>query len=171
MQTFSTDSFILNYVQILPVIVSENEEEFDFSISNVVAGVQKSNTLDVLEEISYFRSDPFTLFDLELPSNFSMVTCTNTQNLVEEGESCASTISMGNLEPLFHTLGSDMTLFGFYMTLFSSNFNFQEPPVMLVVVLINFGVKNQVPQVSFKIVAGDSISVFSHEFGGIRFFE
>ena len=64
MQTFSSDSFILNSVQSLPVIVSENEEEFDFSISNVVAGVQKSNTLDVLEEISYFRSDPFTLFDL-----------------------------------------------------------------------------------------------------------
>ena len=41
------------------------------------------------------------------------------------------------------------------MTLFGSNFKFQEPPVILVVVLINFGVKNQVPQVSFKIVVGD----------------
>ena len=34
---------------------------------------------------------------------------------------------------------------------------------MLVVFLINFGVKNQVPQVSFKIVAGDLISL--HSFG------
>ena len=69
MQTFSSDSFILNYVQSLRVIVSENEKEFDFSISNVVFGVEKSNALDILEEISNFRSDPFTLFDLELPSN------------------------------------------------------------------------------------------------------
>ena len=49
MQTFSSDSFILNFVQSLPVIVSENEEEFDFSFSDVVVGVQKSNTLDILE--------------------------------------------------------------------------------------------------------------------------
>ena len=49
MQTFSSDSFILNYVQSLPVIVSENEEEFDFSISTDVVGVHISNTLDVLE--------------------------------------------------------------------------------------------------------------------------
>ena len=63
---------------------------------------------------------------------------------------------MEHLEPLLHTLGYDMTLFG-------SNFKFQEPPVMLVV-LINFGVKNQVPQVSFKIVVRDLMSVFSHKF-------
>ena len=125
MQTFSNDSFILNSMQSFPVIVSENEEEFDFSISNVVAGVQKSNTLDVLEEISYFRSDPFTLFDLEIPSNFYMIACTNTSNFVKEGENCASTISVGHLKPLFHTLGSDMTLFVSYMTLFGSNFKFQ----------------------------------------------
>ena len=49
------------------MIASENEEEFDFSLSNVVVGVHKSNTLDILEKISYFRSDPFTLIDLELP--------------------------------------------------------------------------------------------------------
>ena len=42
---------------------------------------------------------------------------------------------------------------------------------MLVVVLINFGVKNQVPQVSFKIVVGDSMIDFSHEFDDIRFCE
>ena len=57
------------------------------------------------------------------------------------------------------------------MNLFGSNFNFQEPPVMLVVVLINFGVKNQVPQVSFKIVARDLMLVFSHEFVVIGFCE
>ena len=47
MQTFSSDSSIWNYVQSLPVSASKNKEEFDFSLSNVVAGVQKSNTLDI----------------------------------------------------------------------------------------------------------------------------
>ena len=32
MQKFSSDSSILNYVHSLSVIVSENEEEFDFSL-------------------------------------------------------------------------------------------------------------------------------------------
>ena len=45
METFSSDSSILNYVHSLRVIVSENEEEFDFSLSSDVADVQKSNTL------------------------------------------------------------------------------------------------------------------------------
>ena len=39
MQKFSSDSSILNYVHSLSVIVSENEEEFDFSITNDVASV------------------------------------------------------------------------------------------------------------------------------------
>ena len=86
MQTFSSDSFILNHVQSLSVIVSKNEEEIDFSISNVVASVHKSNALDFLEEISYFRSDPFTLIYLYLPTNSYMITCTNTQSFVEEGD-------------------------------------------------------------------------------------
>ena len=51
-------------MQIFPVIALENEEEFYFSLSNVADGVHKSNTWDVLEEISYFRSDPFTLIYL-----------------------------------------------------------------------------------------------------------
>ena len=40
---------------------------------------------------------------------------------------------------------------------------------MLVATIINFGVKNQVLQVSFKIVVGDLMSVFSHEFANIIF--
>ena len=48
MQTFSSDSSILNFVHSLPVIASENEEEFYFFLSNVVVGVQKSKTLYVL---------------------------------------------------------------------------------------------------------------------------
>ena len=48
------------------------------SLSNHAIGVQKSDTLDVLEEISDFRSDPFTLIDLELPANSYMIACTNT---------------------------------------------------------------------------------------------
>ena len=70
----------------------------------------------------------------------------------------------------FHTFGSDMKLFGSDMILFGSDlilfgsiFKFQEPSVMLVAALINFGVKNQVPQVSFKIIVGDLIS--HHSFG------
>ena len=130
------------------MIASENEEEFDFSLSNVATGVQKSNNSDVLEEISYFRIDSFTLIDINLPSNSYMIACTNTQSFVEEGENCASTISVDHLEPLFQTIG-------YYMTLFGSIFKFQEPPIMLVVFLINFGVKNQVPQVFFKLAAQD----------------
>ena len=64
-----------------------------------------------------------------------------------------------------------MKLFQYYMTLFGSIFKFQYPRVMLVVVLINFGVKNQVPKVYFKIVPRDLISVFSHEFAHIIFYE
>ena len=62
-------------------------------------------------------------------------------------------------------------LFGYGLILFGSNFKFQELPVMLVAVLINFGVKNQVPKVSFKIVVGDLMSVLSHEFYDIIFCE
>ena len=57
------------------------------------------------------------------------------------------------------------------MTLFASSFKFQEPLAMLISILINFGVKNQVPQVSFKIATGDLMSVFSHDFVDIIFFE
>ena len=112
--------------------------------------------MDVLEKISYFRSDPFNLIDLVLPTNSYMIACTNTQIFVEEGEHSASAISVAHLEPLFLILGSDITLI-------SSNFKFQEPQIILVAVLINFGVKKQAPQVSFKnSVVGDSISVSSH---------
>ena len=107
--------------------------------------------LDILEIISYSRIDPFTLIDIDLPSNSYVIVCTNSQSF-GEGENCASTILVEHLD-LFHTLGYNMKLFGSDITLFGSSFKFQEPPFMLVVVLINFGVKNQVPQVSFKIVA------------------
>ena len=97
-----------------------------------------------------------------------MIACTNIQIFVEEGENCASTNLVGHLD-LFHTLGSDMILFGSDMTLFGSSFKLQESPVILVYILINFGVKNQVSQVSFKIVFGDLMSVFSHKFVDIIF--
>ena len=100
-----------------------------------------------------------------------MIACTNTNNFIEEGENGASTISVGNLEPLFHTLGYDMNLFGFYMTLFGSGFKFQDPSIILAAVLINFCVKNQVQLVSFKIVVGDLMLVFSYQFADIIFCE
>ena len=56
--------FYLNYVHSLPVIVSEKEEKFYFSISNDVAGVKISNTMDILEIILDCMSDTFTLIDL-----------------------------------------------------------------------------------------------------------
>ena len=54
------------------------EERLDSSLPGHVVGVKKSDTLDVLEEISYFRSDPFTLIDIVLPTNSYMIACTNT---------------------------------------------------------------------------------------------
>ena len=60
------------------------EERFDSSLYNHATGVQKSDTLDVLEEISYFRSDPFTLIDLVLPTNSYMIACTNTRVFLKE---------------------------------------------------------------------------------------
>ena len=92
MQTFSSDS-PLNSVQNLPVIASESEEEFDFSPSKFAADVNISNTLDILEKISYFMSDPFAFLDLYLPVNSYSIACTNIQNF-EKGENCASTVSV-----------------------------------------------------------------------------
>ena len=67
--------------------------------------------------------------------------------------------------------GSDMILCGYYMVSFVSIFKLQELSFMLVVVLINFGVKNQVPKVSFKITTGDLMSILSHQFDDIIFYE
>ena len=63
-----------------------------------------------------------------------------------------------------------MVLFGYDMILLRSIFQFQELPVLLVVGLINFGVKNQVPKVSFEIGAGNLMSVFFYDFDDIIFF-
>ena len=109
----------------LPVIVSENEEEFDFSPYNVAADEQISNYLDILETISYFRSDPFTLIALELPTNSYIIECTKIQNF-EGGENCTSTISMDHTFGYdMNLFGSDMILFGYDLILFGFNFNFQ----------------------------------------------
>ena len=125
MQKFSTDSSILNPMHSLPVFVSENEEEFDFSISNDVSSVQISNTMDILEIISYCRSDPFTLIDLEIPVNSYMIACTNFHNF-EQGENCSSTISVEhNIEYDMNLFESDMILFGSDLKLFGSGFKFE----------------------------------------------
>ena len=153
MQTFSNDS-PLNSVQNLLAIASESEEEFDLSPSNVAIGVLISNTLDILEKISDCWSDPFSLLDLYLLANSYMIACTNIQNF-EEGENCASTISVEHtfgydMKPF----GSDMILFFSYMILFGLNFKFQDISVMLVASLTNFGVKKQLPQFFFKFALG-----------------
>ena len=87
------------------MIVSETIEKFDFSIYNDVSGVNISNNIDILEIISYYKSNQFTLINLELPVNSYRIACTENQNF-EEGENCASTISV---EKYF---GYDMNIFG-----------------------------------------------------------
>ena len=54
MQTFTGD-FPLNSVQNLLVIAFESEEKFDFSPSNVAAGVKICNTLDILKKYQITR--------------------------------------------------------------------------------------------------------------------
>jgi len=114
MQKFSSDSSIINYVHSLPVVSAGKGEEFDFSVSNDVAGVKISNYLDILEIISDYRIIPNTLIYLELPTNSYMIACTNIHNF-EEGENCASTILVEQ------TLGSDMKFIRYDMILFGSD--------------------------------------------------
>ena len=141
------------------------KREFDFS--NDVVGVQISNTMDILEIISYYRSDPFTLINLELPINSYRIGC--NKNLNFDGENYASTISVE------HSFGSDMNLFGsdlfFDLIIFGSVFKIQELSVLLVIGFINFGVTNQSLQVSFNFDVEDSMFVLSYEFYDIRFCE
>ena len=92
MQTF-TDDFPLNFVQNLPVIASESEEKFEFYSSNVAAGVKICDTLDILEEISDYQSDPFTPHDLYIPAKSCKIACTKIQNF-EEKDNYASTVSV-----------------------------------------------------------------------------
>ena len=58
-------------MQNLPVIASESEEKFDFYPSNVAAGVKICDTLDILEEILDYQSDPFAPHDLDFRANSS----------------------------------------------------------------------------------------------------
>ena len=54
-----------------------------------------------------------------------MIACTNIQNF-EEGENCASTISVDQTFGYdMNLFGNDMILFGYDMILFGSNFKFQ----------------------------------------------
>ena len=104
-------------------------------------------SIDILEIISDFRSDPFTLIDLEILANSYMIACTDTQGF-EEGENYASTISVEHtLGYDMEFIGSDMILFGYDMILISSIFQVHELLVLLVVGFINFGVTNKVLQV------------------------
>ena len=100
MQTLSSD-FPLNFVQNIPIIASESEEKFDISPSNVAAGVKICKNLDILKEISDYKSETFSPHYLYLLVKSCRIACTKIQNFEEE-ENCASTISMD------HTLGSDI---------------------------------------------------------------
>ena len=61
--------------------------------SHEIADIIFCKYLDILEIISGFRIDPFTLIDLDIPTDFYMIACTDNQNF-EEGENCASTVSV-----------------------------------------------------------------------------
>ena len=80
MQKFSNDSSIINYVHSLLVISPGKGEEYDLSVSNDVVGLNVSNYLYILAIMSYCMIYPFTLIDLDLPTNSYMIACTNTQN-------------------------------------------------------------------------------------------
>ena len=81
--------------------------------------------MDILEIISYLRSDPFSLFDLEILANSYMIACTDTQGF-EEGENCGSTISVEqSIGSDMEFIGFDMILFGYDMILFGSILRFK----------------------------------------------
>ena len=148
----------------LPVIASESEEKFDFSFSNVAASVQICNKLDILEEISDYKSDTITPRDLDFPAKSCRIACTKIQNFEEE-ESCASTVSVNHLfESDINLIGSDMILFRYDLIFPGLIYQIHNLSVLLVTILIN-GVKKQVPQVSYKTAAGDLIPF--HSFGSI----
>ena len=160
MQTFTGD-FPLDSVQNLPIIAFESEVKFDFSPYNVATGVKICYTLDILEEISDYQSDPFTPHDLVFPANSYRIACTKIQNFEEE--SCGSTVLVNHLfESNINLIGSDMILFRFDLIFLGLIYQIHNISVPLVAVLIN-GVKKQVLQVSYKTTAGDLIPF--HSFG------
>ena len=60
-----------------------------------------------------------------------------------------------------------MILFISYLIFLVSYFKIQNPSVMLVAALTNFGVKNQVPHFLFKTANGDLVLVSSYEVADI----
>ena len=79
--------------------------------------MQICDTLDILEEISDYQSDPFAPRDLVFPANSYRIACTKIQNFEEE-ESCASTVLVD------HNFGSNMSIIGSDMILFGSDLIF-----------------------------------------------
>ena len=155
MQTFTGD-FPLNSVQNLPIFASESEEKFDFYSSNVVVCVEICKKLDILDEISDYKSDTFAPNDLDLLANSCRIACIKIQNF-EEKDNCASTVSVDHTFGYdMNIIGSDMILFGSNMIFLGSKFQVHKPSILLVAVLIN-DMKKQVPQVSYKTAAGDLI--------------
>ena len=119
--------------------------------------MQICDTLDILEEISDFQSDPFAPHDLVFPANSCSIACTKIQNFEEE-ESRASTVSVNHLfEYDINLIGSDMILFRSDIIFIFLIYQIHNLSVLLVAVLIN-DVKKQVLQVSYKTATRDLIS-------------
>ena len=76
------------------MIAQEAKEEFDSSLSNVVASVQKNDLLDFFEVILDLGSDPFALAGPMLPTNSFLIACNNSHNFIEDGENCEFALSM-----------------------------------------------------------------------------
>ena len=63
--------------------------------------------LDILEIIMGCRSDPFTLIDLELPTNFYMIACTDIRILKKE-----KIVHLPSWWSKLLDIGSDMNFIG-----------------------------------------------------------
>ena len=83
-----------------------------------------------------------------------MIACIDTQGF-EEGKNCASTILVEHTPRYdMEFIGYDMILFGYDIILL--HYRVQYISIFLVFVLINFGVKKQVPKISFKGFEGEN---------------
>ena len=92
--------------QVLQVFFKLDAGDLMFVSSYEFADIIFCESLVNYKAISDYGSQAFTLIDLELLRNSYMTERTNTQSF-EEGEMCAYTISVENLD-LFHNIGSDM---------------------------------------------------------------
>ena len=69
--------------------------------------MQKCDLLDVLEVISYFGSDTFSLTGPMLPTNSYLIACNNSRNFIEDGENYEFALLVARMVHMSHLLGAD----------------------------------------------------------------